>query len=122
MKVNDVKGKEDQKKKSYAKAVMGEGTSENIPNPQLHKVMIEGREITNMTNAKSTMLCEVREASFIPDMVNLCSQEGFPNVRIWYGGGLWVWVLFESSKACRNFSMNAGTSNIFCNIHKFHLM
>lgn len=33
MKVNDVKGKEDQKKKSYAKAVMGEGTSENIPNP-----------------------------------------------------------------------------------------
>ncbi|CAH1414045.1 unnamed protein product [Lactuca virosa] len=111
MKVNDVKGKDDQKKKSYAKAVMGEETSKNISDPQLRKVMMGDRELTGMTDAQSTILCEVREASFIPNLVNMRSEEGFPNVRIRYVGGLWVWVSFESSKACKTFYMNTDYDN-----------
>lgn len=93
---------------------MGEGTSTHKDTSMGQKVIIRGRELTGTTVVQSTVLAEVREAALIPNLINLCSEEGFSNIKIRYVGGLWVVVSFEPAKACKNFSSNAGIQNIFC--------
>ncbi|CAH1426780.1 unnamed protein product [Lactuca virosa] len=98
-KTSELKDGDGQKKKSYAKAIVGEGTSTHKDTSMGRKVIIGGRELTGMTEVQSTVLAEVREAASIPNLINLCSEEGFSDIKIRYVGGLWVVVSFESAKA-----------------------
>ncbi|KAL4579625.1 hypothetical protein LXL04_015779 [Taraxacum kok-saghyz] len=96
--------------KSYATAVTGDKMAKPVPQKVVHTVMVGGREITDV---HSITLAEVREPSSIPNLLNLCIEEGFNNIKIQYVGGLWMWVSYKSSKICKLFMNNAGIQNVF---------
>lgn len=112
-KTSEWKDGERQIKKSYAKAIVGDGNSEPKNTSSIRKVKIGGRELTGMTDVQSTVLAEVREATSMSNLINLCSKEGFFAAKIRYVGGMWLLVSFDSTKAYKNFSSNVGIQNIF---------
>ncbi|CAH1423536.1 unnamed protein product [Lactuca virosa] len=77
------------------------------------KVVIGNRELTGLTDVQAMILAEVRDATVIPNLIKLCREEGFANVKIRYVGRLWVWVMFESVKSCKSFPDNVGIQNVF---------
>ncbi|KAL4573741.1 hypothetical protein LXL04_020558 [Taraxacum kok-saghyz] len=102
--------------RSYAKVVNGEKIVNSAPEKVIRSVMIGGRELTGLTEVQSITLAEVREPTSIPNLVNLCKEEGFDNIKIRYVGGLWVWVACDSQKGCKQFMNNVGIQSIFSNI------
>ncbi|KAL4564872.1 hypothetical protein LXL04_028947 [Taraxacum kok-saghyz] len=68
---------------------------------------IDKKELTGLREVDSTVLAEVRDATTIPNLLNLCREEGFSGLRIRHVGGLWVWVACDSSNVCHALMQNA---------------
>ncbi|CAI9280886.1 unnamed protein product [Lactuca saligna] len=82
--MSDWKDGEWQIKKFHAKVVVGDMNSEPKNTSSIRKVKIGGRELSSMSNVQSIVLAEVREATSISNLINLCSEEGFSVVKIRY--------------------------------------
>ncbi|KAL4568860.1 hypothetical protein LXL04_024477 [Taraxacum kok-saghyz] len=106
--------------RSYAKAVSGENPPITVPKKIVRSVSIGGRELTGLTDVQSTVLAEVREPTSIPNLLNLCREEGFANLKIRYVGGLWVWISCETSKVCKKLRDNVDMQGIFSKLHALH--
>ncbi|PWA67905.1 hypothetical protein CTI12_AA244900 [Artemisia annua] len=99
--------------RSYAKVVSRE-KPKNMEQVQVMRSMkIEKKELTGVTDVSPTILVEVREPTSIPNLLNLCCEEGFSNINIRHVGGLWVWVACENAKVCGKFTANTGIQQMF---------
>ncbi|GJV30473.1 RNA-directed DNA polymerase, eukaryota [Tanacetum coccineum] len=99
--------------RSYAKAVAGEKPKNVEQVQEMRSMIIEKKELTGLTDVSSTILEEVREPTSIPNLMNLCCEEGFSNINIRHVGGLWVWVACENGKVSRKFTTNMGIQQLF---------
>ncbi|KAL4562124.1 hypothetical protein LXL04_034318 [Taraxacum kok-saghyz] len=92
-----------------------------MPEKKQHRITIGEKELTGMTDTACTILAEVRDVLSIPNLINLCREEGFLNLKKRYMGGLWVWIACESATVCRKFINNSGIHNVFskfCDLEK----
>nr|GEW02785.1 RNA-directed DNA polymerase, eukaryota [Tanacetum cinerariifolium] len=56
---------------------------------------------------------EVKQFSYIINLRVLLSNEGFPNVKLAYLGGLWVMIELESIKSKADFMKHVGVASLF---------
>ncbi|KAL4570590.1 hypothetical protein LXL04_026247 [Taraxacum kok-saghyz] len=99
--------------KSYVAAVRGEKMNRVVHHREEKVITIQKKELTGLMEVESTVLAEVRDATSIPNLLNLCREEGFSGVKICHVGGLWVWVACDSPKICHALMLSVGIQNVF---------
>ncbi|GKB29588.1 hypothetical protein Tco_0868989, partial [Tanacetum coccineum] len=64
----------------------------------------------------SSLMCQVKDVTAIPNLHIILSEEGFQSIHITYPGGLWVIIKFESFDVLEKFRKHVGISSWFSSI------
>ncbi|GJT62359.1 RNA-directed DNA polymerase, eukaryota [Tanacetum coccineum] len=64
----------------------------------------------------SSLMCQVKDVTAIPNLHIILSEEGFQSIHITYLGGLWVLIKFESFDVLEKFCKHVGISSWFSSI------
>ncbi|KAL4560730.1 hypothetical protein LXL04_032884 [Taraxacum kok-saghyz] len=91
-------GQEPKDRRSYAGAVKGE-KNRLSQTREVKSIRLQNNELTGLIDVESTVLAEVRDATSIPNLLNLCREEGFSGLNIRY--------------ICKALMTNVGIQNVF---------
>ncbi|PWA95311.1 hypothetical protein CTI12_AA049920 [Artemisia annua] len=113
---NTVHGKNTRHGVSYVNIVKGsKGASSPSPqqvNPS-RKVILGSGDYQKKQDYNRIALGEVNNATVIPQLLRVCYDEGFDEVKISYVGGMWVWIEFMSEMTCSKFKQHQGIGAYF---------
>ncbi|GKC57151.1 RNA-directed DNA polymerase, eukaryota, nucleotide-binding alpha-beta plait domain protein [Tanacetum coccineum] len=97
---------------SYAKAING-GTP-HVPSPSPAMVLDDSHIVTR--ELCNFVMGEVKNFSSINNLRVLLANEGFPNVKVTYLGGLWVMLDLESSISKKKLMEHVGVASWFTSL------
>ncbi|GKE32220.1 RNA-directed DNA polymerase, eukaryota, partial [Tanacetum coccineum] len=92
---------------SYANMVKGCNVDKQNDDQQ-GKIVLEVGEYQSVEHSYRIVLGEVNNVTVIPQLIRMCYDEGFDDVKINYIGGMWVWIEFMLSATCISFKKHQG--------------
>ncbi|GJX45300.1 RNA-directed DNA polymerase, eukaryota [Tanacetum coccineum] len=99
---------------SFASALKGSTNSPPFISPSPALVLDDSCVVTRELD--NCVIGEVKQFSAINNLRVVLSNEGFPNVKLAYLGGLWVMIELQSSKAKEKFMSHVGVASWFVRV------
>nr|GEW20062.1 RNA-directed DNA polymerase, eukaryota [Tanacetum cinerariifolium] len=108
--------------RSYANALNGNNSSSPATQTKtiLKSISLNESDLIDTSDMKNAILAKVRDVNLILNIKNVLDKEGFCNFQCKYIGGLWLWIEFDSPKACTKLQTNKEMSWYFTSLKQIN--
>ncbi|PWA52820.1 RNA-directed DNA polymerase, eukaryota [Artemisia annua] len=93
-------------KQSYVSVVHGSEKTKGDSTSPVQSLKLEEQDLIKIDETDKLVLAKLKDVDTLSNMYGLCRNEGYVDLKIHHVGGLWVWILFPSTKSCSSFKDN----------------
>nr|GEV25621.1 RNA-directed DNA polymerase, eukaryota, reverse transcriptase zinc-binding domain protein [Tanacetum cinerariifolium] len=100
-------------KPSFASAVHGTNSSSSLINDiKTRSISLKDQDLVKIDDSSKVLLVKLKKVETMSNMYSICRNEDFDNLKIHHVGGLWIWILFQSTNARNAFQENETLKNL----------
>ncbi|GKD86005.1 RNA-directed DNA polymerase, eukaryota, partial [Tanacetum coccineum] len=97
-----------QTKPSFASIIHNKTAS-----PITKTVSLKDQDLIRVDDSSTVLLVKIKDVDTMSNMLMICINEGFTDLKIHHVGGMWIWIQFPSSSSCSKFQDNVALKSYY---------